>query len=144
MLNQSKFGLKASHGISKPSVLQNVISVSLNFLELRIYTLVMIFPKRDLLASVSNNNYESSKRTDVILKLKISSEMAYRVIDEFNEDEVERSSDDGSFIVTVTWPEDEWVYGTILSYGEFIEVLEPLHIRQLVRDKAKKFYERNL
>lgn len=104
----------------------------------------MIFPKRDLLASVSNNNYESSKRTDVILKLKISSEMAYRVIDVFNEDEVERSSDDGSFIVTVTWPEDEWVYGTILSYGEFIEVLEPLHIRQLVRDKAKKFYERNL
>lgn len=102
-----------------------------------------IFPVRDLPASVTHNTQESNNRPNVTLKLKIAPEMTYRVIDEFDEDEAERNSD-GSFTITVTWPEDEWVYGTILSYGEFIEVLEPKRIREIVREKAKKFFEKNL
>ncbi|PKM76245.1 MAG: hypothetical protein CVU90_13440 [Firmicutes bacterium HGW-Firmicutes-15] len=37
---------------------------------------------------------------------------------------------DGSFIVTATFPEDEWFYGYVLSYGNYAEVLEPRHIRE--------------
>lgn len=102
-----------------------------------------IFPVRNLPASVTHNTQESNNRPNVTLKLKIAPEMTYRVIDEFDEDEAERNSD-GSFTITVTWPEDEWVYGTILSYGEFIEVLEPKRIREIVREKANKFFEENL
>jgi predicted DNA-binding transcriptional regulator YafY len=72
---------------------------------------------------------------DVTLTLKIAACMAYRVFDEFAT-RVTRRERDGSFVVTVTWPEDDWVYGTILSYGEYIEVLEPERIRGIIKRKA--------
>ena len=102
-----------------------------------------VFPIRDLLASVAINTYETNNRPDTTVTLKIAQEMTYRVIDEFDEDEVKRNPD-GSFTVTVTWPEDEWVYGTILSYGEYIEVLEPDRVREIVNKKAKVFVKKNL
>lgn len=93
------------------------------------------FEKRDLLCSTSNSDSSKHERQDISLKLKITQEMTYRVMDEFDERDVEIQSD-GSFIVTVVWPEDDWVYGTILSYGEHVEVLEPLHIREIIKNKA--------
>ena len=36
--------------------------------------------------------------------------------------------------------EGNWVYGWILSFGEFIEVLEPEHIRKIIKDKVRKMY----
>jgi predicted DNA-binding transcriptional regulator YafY len=69
--------------------------------------------------------------------------LAYRVCDEFDASEVVQNSD-GSFTVTVTWPEDEWVYATILSYGEFITVLEPEHIRAIIKEKSQKIAEKYL
>jgi len=56
---------------------------------------------------------------------------------------VERQPD-GSFIVSVTWPEDDWVYGTVLSYGEYIEVLEPEHIRKIIKEKTQKISKKYL
>lgn len=47
-------------------------------------------------------------------------------------------SPQGCFIITVTWPEDEWVYGFLLSFGKYLEVLEPVHIRDIVKDKMIK------
>ena len=41
-------------------------------------------------------------------------------------------------IVSVSYPEDEWVYSTILSFGEQVEVLQPKHLRQIIREKAEK------
>jgi len=83
---------------------------------------------------------QENKRPDVTLKLRIRSEMAYRVLDEFAS-VVEEERSDGSYIVSLCWPEDNWVYGTILSFGEYIEVLKPEHIRDIIREKAKKVYE---
>ncbi len=91
------------------------------------------FKKRDLIYSIKNNSVRQ-ERQDITLKLKISPEMAFRVMDEFDECDVEIQSD-GSFIVTVTWPEDDWVYGTILSYGEYVEILEPKHVREIIKNK---------
>lgn len=102
-----------------------------------------VFPVRDLLTSVVTNTGEPNNRPDTTITLKIASEMTYRVIDEFDEDEAKRNPD-GSFTITVTWPEDEWVYGTILSYGEYIEVLEPDRVRENVSKKARIFFENNL
>ena len=85
----------------------------------------------------------SKYKNDVMLKLLIKSEMAYRVLDEFAS-LVDEQQSDGSYIISVCWPEDNWVYGTILSFGEYIEVLEPPYIRDVIRDKAKKVYEKYL
>ena len=101
------------------------------------------FAIRDFSALPSSDGEDLGLYEYVTLKLKISPEMAYRVFDEFAEDMVERQPDD-SFIVTVTWLDDEWTYGTLLSFGEHIEVLEPAHIRDAVKDKAKKIVEKYL
>ena len=101
-----------------------------------------VFVERNLLVEdvVSGSSHAKDKRPDVTLKLRIKSEMAHRVLDEFAS-VVDEQADDGSYIVSLCWPEDNWVYGTILSFGEHIEVLEPEHIRDIIRDKAKKVYE---
>ena len=70
-------------------------------------------------------------------RFHIAPEMAYRVFDFFHENNVERMTD-GSFIVKVTWSEDNWVYGFILSFGEYIEVLEPEHLRKIIMEKSQK------
>jgi predicted DNA-binding transcriptional regulator YafY len=101
------------------------------------------FTERDLLTVKPNPQENSHEKTDVTLKIRISSEMTYRVYDEFDEENIEKQSD-GSYIATVTWPEDDWVYGWILSFGEYIEVLEPEHIREIIRVKAKKTFEKYL
>ncbi len=95
------------------------------------------FEKRDLLADPTNLSLGERQKQEVALKLKIAPEMAYRVMDEFDGCETAKLPD-GSFIVSVTWPEDDWVYGTILSYGGYIEVLEPEHIREIIKEKAEK------
>lgn len=102
-----------------------------------------VFPVRDLLASVTQNQPIKEPLPDVQLILKIAPERTYRVYDEFCQDSVKRN-DDGSFTVTVTWPENEWVYATILSYGEHIEVLEPEHIRKICAEKARSFLQKHL
>ncbi len=101
------------------------------------------FAERDLLAIPPKSTRSDRQKTDVTLKLKIAPEMTYRVYDEFG-DESAIKQPDGSFLVTVTWPEDEWVYGTILSYGEYIEVLEPERIRQIIKEKAQKTADKHL
>lgn len=42
------------------------------------------------------------------------------------------------FTVTVTFPENEWVYGYILSYGCHAEVLAPIHIREIIKRKFEE------
>jgi len=99
-----------------------------------------VFIERDLLVEDVVSSPPSAKRPDVTLKLRIKPEMAHRVLDEFAS-VVEEQEADGSYIVSFCWPEDNWVYGTIFSFGEYAEVLEPEHIREIIREKAKNIYE---
>ena len=96
------------------------------------------FLERDSLITLADSaasDYQGQQ--NITLKLRIAPEMAYRVFDEFHETMVEKQAD-GSFIVAVSWPEDNWVYGFILSFGRHIEVLEPAHIRRIIKEEAKK------
>lgn len=71
----------------------------------------------------------------IILKMRISSKMAYRVYDEF---ENFQQLQDGSFIVEIKYPKGQWIFNYIYSFGEECEVLEPEEIRKEVKDKIKK------
>jgi len=102
------------------------------------------FTKRDLL-SIPDNSAENQpqKRKDITIKLRIASEMTYRIFDEFEENMVDIQPD-GNFIATVTYPEDNWVYSFILSFGEYIEVLEPEHLRKTIQNKGQKISKNHL
>ncbi len=71
------------------------------------------------------------------LELEISKAMTYRVYDEFESKEIMRK-EDGNFIIKVKYPENEWVYGYILSFGEHIKVLSPIKAKNIIKDKLEK------
>lgn len=86
---------------------------------------------------VSNNIWDyfnKSYNKLITIILKIDEKMAYRVYDEFNEENIERNMD-GSFRATATFPEGEWIFGYIMSYGDYAEVIEPDNIRKTIEKK---------
>lgn len=79
----------------------------------------------------------------VYLKLRFQSNALSRLYDYFDDSFIIQN-DDGTFTLEVTLPEDEWVYSYILSFGSFVEVLEPEYMRHIIADRmrqALKFYE---
>ena len=97
------------------------------------------FAPRDLLALPAPAEPARPHKPDVTIRLRIAPALAYRVYDEHAGHMEEQP--DGSFLVTVTWPEDEWVYGTLLSYGAGAEVLSPPHIRAILRERAQEMVD---
>lgn len=94
---------------------------------------------------ISYRSYQSADSPGtppVRLVMKFDAEVRLRVEEQFDADEL-TLNDDGSIQAIVRWPEDEWVHSTLLSYGEHVEVLEPLHIRRMVREKAEKMMARH-
>ena len=68
---------------------------------------------------------------------KTDQKLPYRVSDEFDESCVKKL-EDGNFIVTVEFPFSDWIYGYILSFGEFVKVLEPEAVQKEIIDRLKK------
>ncbi len=90
--------------------------------------------ERELPEEKKEENYNLGS---ISLKLEISKEMAYRVYDEFESEEISKNKK-GDFIIKVEYPEGEWVYGFILSFGEYIKVLSPDKVKRIVKNKLEK------
>ena len=71
------------------------------------------------------------------LELEINKAMTYRVYDEFESKEITKKQD-GNFMIKVKYPENEWVYGYILSFGEHAKVLSPGYAKNIIKDKLQK------
>ena len=71
------------------------------------------------------------------LELEISKAMTYRVYDEFESKEITKK-EDGNFIIKVKYPENEWIYGYILSFGEHIKVLSPIKANTILNANSFK------
>jgi predicted DNA-binding transcriptional regulator YafY len=85
----------------------------------------------------SNENHSSDAVPLTTFKLRFQPEILHRVYDDFN-DELIRRNADGTCDITFSMPEDEWVYGYILSFGSYAEVLEPPHLRNIIYNRLKK------
>lgn len=93
--------------------------------------------KRRTPQSVKEEEPAATALKIVTLKLRFQPENLYRVYDDYGQDRIIRNKD-GTYDVTVTVPEDDWVYGYIMSFGNYVEVLEPPHIRQIIRQKMEQ------
>ncbi len=71
------------------------------------------------------------------LELEINKAMTYRVYDEFESKEITKKQD-GNFSIKVKYPENEWVYGYILSFGEYAKVLNPGYAKNIIKDKLQR------
>lgn len=82
--------------------------------------------------STDYQQYGEAATLLVSLKLKFQPQALHRIYDDFDDELITRCTD-GTCEVNVAFPEDEWVYGYLLSYGCMLEVLEPDRIRNEVR-----------
>ncbi|HWQ29411.1 MAG TPA: WYL domain-containing protein, partial [Negativicutes bacterium] len=82
----------------------------------------------------------NSAENMVTLRLVFEKEMDSIVTDWFGED-VERL-EGGKLLVSTSLPENNWLYGFILSFGNGVEVVEPVHIRKILAGIAGEIYAR--
>ncbi|WP_195429441.1 YafY family protein [Clostridium sp. D46t1_190503_E9] len=66
------------------------------------------------------------------LKLRVNKKLGFRIYDEFQNHSLD---DNGDFIVDLDYPSGDWLFGYLMSFGENIEVLEPLHIREEIKKR---------
>lgn len=108
------------------------------------YRLFKIARIRDL--QLTSDHFErelpliESKKLEVktiTLTLTISKEMAYRVFDEFKPEDITKQKN-GDFLITVTYPETDWIYGYLLSFGEYLKVQAPTKVQAIIQEKLKK------
>jgi len=85
---------------------------------------------------------DDEAKNESLIKFRIEPEMKHRLIEDFFENEIEEEPEKGSYVVTLPWKEGDWVHGFVLSYGEYIEVLEPEHLREAIKNKVKKIFEK--
>jgi predicted DNA-binding transcriptional regulator YafY len=87
--------------------------------------------------SYQNFIFANPQKTKIAnLVLKFTSDVRQKIEDYFDAESITYLKN-GDLIVKVAFPEDEWVYSFILSYGGFVEVLEPLHIRKIIQERIK-------
>lgn len=99
------------------------------------------FVRRGMSFDEFARGYDPAKSGDpVAVTLRFARDVAPLVEEFYDEKDVERLAD-GGVIVRAALPEDGWLYGYILSYAHFVEVLEPPRLRDLIRDGAKKIVE---
>ena len=70
-----------------------------------------------------------------IFKLKFKPEIAVRLYDEFQEKQVSRCQD-GDYLVTVQYPLSTWTFNRLLSYGKYVEVIEPEIARMMLKERV--------
>ena len=93
--------------------------------------------KREVPTNIWDNSSGTYKNKMINLVLKINERMAYRVFDEFNQENIIKNKD-GSYTTTITFPEGDWIFGYIMSYGEHAEVIEPKNIREEIKRKFEE------
>ncbi len=86
---------------------------------------------------IPNKKEEKNDFKNILLELEISKEMSYRVYDEFDSSEISKN-EDGNFIIKVEYPENDWVYSFILSFGEYVKILSPEYAKNIIKHKLQK------
>ncbi|MFO1446430.1 YafY family transcriptional regulator [Bacillus sp. Bva_UNVM-123] len=72
----------------------------------------------------------------ITLKLAFNPNIRRVIEENFGLENIE----DDNPIVKVDIPEDEWLYGFILSFADKVEVLEPVYLREIVKERALDIY----
>ena len=73
--------------------------------------------------------------------MRFHPDMGGHVMDHFSGADIQQEHD-GHYTVKVAFPENGWLYNMLLSYGEFVEVLEPPHLRAVLRESCQKILEK--
>ncbi len=102
--------------------------------------------------ALTNEIYDNIKKTEELilndsldgdylewadLVLRISSRASYRIYDEFEEKDISKEKD-GYHIISTSHIKGEWLYSYLLSYGNYLEVIEPTDIRKEIKRRIQQ------
>ena len=90
---------------------------------------------RELPSGYSLGSEGKGECSSPLLKLKFSPEIAHRLYDEFQESQV-YACDDGYYYVTAPYELNHWTCHYLLSFGKYVEVVEPEVARIMFKEIA--------
>ncbi|MCL2638221.1 MAG: YafY family transcriptional regulator [Oscillospiraceae bacterium] len=94
--------------------------------------------KQRLIENGENNCEKPEEEKPWIeMKLEFTGDALYRLCDDYDDDML-HDNGDGTFTVSMYFPEDEWVYGYILSFGTAVKVIAPESVREVIKERAEK------
>ncbi len=102
------------------------------------------FARVELPAAPPEQDGDTDRRSVVQLLLRFEHGSENIAIEWFGDGDIEHQPD--GLYVRSRLPENNWLYGWLLGFGPALEILEPLHIRQIVAAMARQVaekYERN-
>jgi predicted DNA-binding transcriptional regulator YafY len=85
----------------------------------------------------NKRSHAQEDRAPVRLHLRFQPRAKYRVLDMFAPERI-HENEDGTMDVRCVFLEDEWVYGTLLSFGGDVEVLEPADMRRRIAERIRQ------
>lgn len=83
---------------------------------------------------------QTGAEATVRVTLRFDKNMAFRVYDEFTDDVTEDES--GYLYVHTLLPDNEMLYSYLFSFSDSVEVLEPLYIRERLKEKLENMLKR--
>ena len=105
-----------------------------------IATTIVYQPRKASMEQLDWEDPWSTSENMISLQLVFEKEMESIVTDWFGEDVFKQ--EDGRLLVKAMLPENNWLYGFILSFGNGVEVIEPQHIRRILAEISKEIYEK--
>lgn len=90
--------------------------------------------QKNVMDSVEGSEQVANK---IEVFLKFSPKLAFRVYEDFSEDEI-RLGEDGYYYVKTVLPEHESLYSYLLSYLDGVEILEPSRLKKEFLSKLEK------
>lgn len=100
-----------------------------------------VFNTREIPADAIPEEREWYKSGDPVeLELVFIKELESIVTEWFGENF--EKDENGNIMVKTTLPQNNWLYGYLLSFGTGIEVVSPPHIRNILADIAKGIYKK--
>jgi predicted DNA-binding transcriptional regulator YafY len=97
-------------------------------------------PKKVSMGQLTYEDQWKTPENMISLELVFEKEME-TIVTEWFGGELEKL-EDGKLLAKAMLPENNWLYGFILSFGMGVEVINPPHIRKILADTSKRIYEK--
>lgn len=91
---------------------------------------------RELPKDIKIDEFKYDRKDSIDLKLLFNKNISHRVYDEFIRETIKEEKN--GLVVTIKCPFGYWLYSYILSFGSYVEVLEPEFIRNEIILEIKK------
>jgi predicted DNA-binding transcriptional regulator YafY len=108
--------------------------------ELKVLDSTFIRVEMEDLMPETEGNIGGNTRQDAYLLLEFDASAENSVLEWFGDEQIEYEN--SKLLVRAFLPENNWLYGFLLSFGATLEILEPPHIREIVAKMALEVYQK--